>query len=133
MRLGIIINPQGQNAFTGTGTGPEYSNAGGDWIGAIATAVSGIVQGGFAYGANKENNEAAIDLQQLMGQQQSQQNAANSLNNSSSNQILAAALASMNNNNKPTESAWTKNLLPIALIAAAAALVIFFVLKSDAK
>lgn len=131
MKLGIIINPKGQNAYTGTGTGPEYSNAGGDWIGAIATAVSGIVQGGFQYGANKENNEAAVSLQELMGRQQAQQQAAANLNNSSSSQILAAALASMNNNNRPTESAWTKNLLPIALIAGAAALVIFFVLKSD--
>jgi len=109
---------------------------GGGWIGPLIQAVGGIVQSGFQFGATKDTNKAMVEAQRLQGQAATWQAGYGALGNDTSTELLAAALGKNFNAapaSVPQESAFSKNLLPLVLLAGAVIIVVVFVMKSDAK
>lgn len=111
----------------------NLSNAGGggmDWSW-IGTAISGIAQAGFGYGASKETNKAQTEQARLAGIAAQIQAGYGALGQDTSAEMLAMALANNANRPMPTPAKVEDNskYIWLAIIAAVAVVAVVLINK----
>lgn len=135
MNIGLAYNIDMARFSNLTGSDSGSGGAGGgSWIGSLISTVGSWVNTGINLAGTKDTNKSITDQIRLASQASTLQAGYQALGNDTADEILAQALANRPPLTAPvTESAFSKNIVWIGLIAAVTLIVVVMVYKSDSK